>query len=90
MSFLNVPVLFFPDDYDPERLEGVRVDVEMKEGTMDININMLCQFHGTDQGTTMLSLADGTIVESTLSYDNFRELLTKTEAIISVITQRIN
>jgi hypothetical protein len=90
MPFISIPVLFYPDDYDPERYEDLKVKVELKEGTMDVNINMLCQFHGTDQGTTMLSLADGTIVESTLSYDNFKEILAKTETLISVIAQRIN
>jgi len=90
MAFINIPVLYYPDDYDPERNEDLKLKVQLKEGTMDININLLCQFHATDSNTTIISLADGTIVESTLCYECFKELIQRTETIIDIIVPNSN
>ena len=90
MSFIAIPVLFYPDDYDPERYEDLKVKVKLREGTMNINLNTLCQFHGTDQGTTILSLADGTVIESPVKYETFKELIDKVEATIDVVVSGKN
>ena len=62
MSFISIPVLYYPDDYDPERYDDLKVKVKLKPGSMWINIKNLCQFHATDQDTTIISLSDGTVI----------------------------
>jgi hypothetical protein len=90
MGFISIPVLFYPDDYDPEQYEDLKLKVKLREGTMNINLNTLCQFHETDNGSTILSLADGTIIESSLSYNSFKQLIDKYEATIDVIISNKN
>jgi hypothetical protein len=90
MVFLSIPVLYYPDDYDKEKYEELGKKLKFRKGTMMINIHQICQYHGTEQGTTVLSLSDGTLIESSLSEDKFRERLKDAETIVDIIVPNNN
>jgi hypothetical protein len=91
--FLELPVLYWPDGYDPEEAEnlyGKDVEVELKAGTMDINTAHICAYNEMDNGNTLLRLSNGDVIECPIEYQSFKENLAKTECLVSIMTSNDN
>jgi competence transcription factor ComK len=90
--FISVPVLYYPDGFDPERDEdlGIKTEVELKQGTMDINTAHICAFNEMDNGNTLLRLTNGDVVESLILYPSFKDLIDKVEHTMEIILDNNN
>lgn len=90
--FIELPVLYYPDGFDPERDEdlGIKTEVELKKGIMNVNSNHICAYNEMDNGNTILRLTNGDVVESLVVYKSFKELMEKIECTMDLVISNDN
>jgi hypothetical protein len=90
--FVNIPVLYLPDGYDPERDDdlGIKTEVELKQGYMNINSIHICAYNEMDNGNTLVRLSNGDVVESPILYKSFTGLIDKIESRMELVISNEN
>ncbi len=91
--FITLPVLYYPDDYDPEKEETLGFKgkkVQLTKGEMDVNSKQICSFNEMDSGHTLIRLANGDLVETTITYQSFKGLMEKIECYMELVISNEN
>jgi hypothetical protein len=92
--FITIPVLYYPDGYDPEQEENLglknKKKVELIKGEMDVNTKQICSFNEMDSGNTLIRLSNGDLVETTILYSSFKGLIEKTECYMELVYSNEN
>lgn len=91
--FITIPVLYYPDGYDPEQEETLgfkNKKVELIKGEMDINTAQICSFNEMDAGNTLIRMSDGDIIHTTILYPSFKDMIKKAECYMELVYSNEN
>ena len=90
--FIEIPVYYYPDDYDPESAEnlGMKTKVEVTLGSMVINVGHVCSYNENDNGNTMVSLSNGAVMECPTKFKEFKKIISELECTSELIISNEN
>jgi competence transcription factor ComK len=88
--WIQLSVLFYPDDYDPNDEFTFKTKVKLKPGTMTINHNQICSFHEMDNGNIMIHMSNGDFIQSPVKLSSFADVIEKNESKMDLVISNKN
>ena len=80
--FITIPVYWAEDEW--EKKEDLGMDVESTIGDLNINVNLIVAHHVTDDGGTMIRLANGECFKSPVIHADFKEMINQIHVAIEL------
>ena len=73
---LELKVLWFPENYDPDSEENLGRNVKLEPGVLVINTDHISAFSpNTRTGNAMIRLDSGDVFEALMDFKSFREIM---------------
>ncbi len=72
---LELNVLWYPDDFDPEEDENLGKPVKLKPGLLVLNTDHVVAYHPNDRNQSMIRLSNGDVFSSTMPFKEFRKVM---------------
>ena len=82
MAFLKIPITFIEEDSD--QAENLGLKPQESTGIITINTNLICAYNSTDEGYTMIRLANGDCAPIHMKEEEFEKLLSDVELIVKL------
>lgn len=72
---LELTVMWYPDDLDPEEEENLGKAVQLKPGLLIVNTDHIVAYHPNDMNQSMIRLTNGDVFSSTMPFKKFRKVM---------------
>jgi competence transcription factor ComK len=82
MPFIKFPIFFAEDEF--EKKENLGLAVNHTQGMISINTRQIIGYNAMDNGNTLLRMSNGDAYEIPLNEEEFEDLLTETEILVSM------
>jgi hypothetical protein len=72
---IEVPVYWYPDGFDQEQDDDLKITRDLKQGVLTVETNHICAFNPHDNGNTMIRLSNGEVFEVLVKYKIFKGIM---------------
>jgi hypothetical protein len=88
--WITTPCLYYPDDYDPEDYDNLKTKVKLILGTIYLNHAHICSYNEMTNGSTLIHMSDGNLVESPVKLKAFQAVIDQIEARLDILVSGTN
>jgi competence transcription factor ComK len=88
--WIEIPCLYYPDDYDPEQSDILKTKVKLIPGFLTINHEQICSYNKMDNGHVLIHMTNGDLIESPVKINSFRDVIGEIEARMELVISNEN